>query len=210
MLYMMFVKFFTIYLKRHDLKIIGLENLPKKGPYLVAANHASYLDHIVTSWIVATHTKNKVKYLAKKEHFEGTFQKWWHENLVNAIPIDRDAGGKEALETAVKELKKGAIIGIYPEGTRTLTGKMQKAKTGIARLVLEAKVPVLPIGLRGTFKVLPKGKNIPKKGKIEASIGKLIYFNDYYKKRVTKKLLRQITNKVMKEIAKLAKQKYEY
>ena len=102
------------------------------------------------------------------------------------------------------------IIVIYPEGTRTLTGKLNQGRTGIARLALSAKVPVLPIGVIGTFQILPKGKWIPKLKRAELNIGKFLYFDKYYEKENNKKTLRLVTDIIMKEIAKLSKQKYNY
>ncbi len=108
-------------------KINGLENIPKGRNFIVAANHASYVDHLMLSSILAVHADKKIHYLAKKEHFETFFQRTWHTHT-GAIPIDRQKGGKEALKTAVRYLKNNKVIGVYPEGTRTLTGKLQRAK----------------------------------------------------------------------------------
>jgi len=190
-------------------KVNGLENLPKKSAFIVAANHASYMDHFIIVSTLVKHLNRKVHFIAKKEHFDNIFKKIWH-NYVGAIPIDREKGGKEALKWAVKALKEGKIIGIHPEGTRSLTGKLQKAKTGIAQLALNTKVPVVPIGLIGTFEILPKGKYIPKLKKATMNIGKPLYFNKNYNKSINKKVLREVTTKVMKEIAKLSKQKYNF
>jgi 1-acyl-sn-glycerol-3-phosphate acyltransferase len=100
---------------------------------------------------------------------------------------------------------------IYPEGTRTLTGKLNRAKTGVARLALQAKVPVVPMGLTNTFKILPKGKWIPKFGlKSDITIGKPMYFDKYYGKDDDKKTLRKITTLIMREIARLSRQKYPF
>ena len=107
-------------------------------------------------------------------------------------------------------LTQGKIIGIYPEGTRTLDGKLQRGKTGAARLALAAKVPIVPVGLIGTFEILPKGKNIPKLKRAIVNIGKPIYFDKYYGKENDKKTIRLVTTKVMKEIAKLCKKKYGF
>src|SRR3989338_2585884 len=120
-------------------KVYGVENIPKEGGFIVSANHASYADHLILSSIFLTRFGKRIYYLAKKEHFETPFQRWWHKQ-VHAIPIDRETGGKEALKEAIKYLKKGCIIGVYPEGTRTLTGKLQRGKTGAIRLALSAKV----------------------------------------------------------------------
>jgi 1-acyl-sn-glycerol-3-phosphate acyltransferase len=190
-------------------KCTGIENISKDKGAILAANHASYLDHFVVGTNIVS-SLNKVAYfLAKKEHFDTFFQRQWHRYL-RAIPLDRKAGGKNALKKAIQHLKKGDLIMIYPEGTRTLTGKMNKGKTGAARLALAAKVPIIPMGITNTFKILPKGKNIPKFGlKADINIGKPLYFDEYYGRDDDKKILRKITTIVMKEIARLSRQKYD-
>lgn len=194
-----------LYIKRTT----GLENTPKKGAFIIAANHASYMDHFFILSTFITYLNKKVHFLAKKEHFSNLPKSLWHK-WAGAIPIDRRVGGAEALRWAIKALKKGKIIAIHPEGTRTLTGKLLRAKTGAARLALAAKVPVLPVGLIGTFEMLPKGKYIPKFKRAEMHIGKLMYFDKYYGKESDKKTVRLVTTKLMKEIAKLCKQKYNF
>ena len=190
-------------------KITGLANIPKDTGFIIAANHASYMDHLIISTIFVNHLNKKVHFLAKKEHFDNWYKKAFHK-WADAIPIDRKAGGKDALKWAVRALKKGKVISIHPEGTRSTTGKLLKAKTGIVRLALAAKVPVLPVGLIGTYDILPKGKLIPKLKRAEMHIGKLMYFDEYYGKENDYKVLRSITTKIMKEIAKLSKKKYNF
>jgi len=190
-------------------KLSGAENIPKeKIGFIIACNHSSYMDHFISGGTIIEKSKRMVYYLAKKEHFQGN-QKGWHKFL-QAIPIDRQAGGKSGLKMAIKALKKGKIIAIYPEGTRTLTGKLNRAKTGIARLALTAKVPVLPIGLTNTFKILPKGKMFPKFKRTEVNIGKLMYFDKYYGQENNKNVLRSIADDIMKTIAKLSKKQYNF
>src|SRR3989338_3475235 len=191
----------------------GLENIPVCSPFILAPNHASYMEHMLISSIIVPKLGKKLYFIAKKEHFEGISQKSWHRiwtRYVGYIPIDRRKDGKKALKKAVSYLKNGEVIVVYPEGTRTLTGKIQKGKTGVARLALWAKVPVVPLGIRGTFEILPKGKMIPKLGKAAFKFGKPIYFSKYYNKPITKKILRVITNSIMGEIAKLSGQKYNF
>lgn len=190
-------------------KVNGLENLPKKGACIIVANHASYMDHLMIGAYIISHLNRRLHFLAKKEHFDNIFKKAWH-NYVGAIPLDREKGGRKALKFAVKALKEGKIIAIHPEGTRSLTGKLQKGKTGVAQLALTTKVPVIPIGLIGTFEIMPKGKYIPKFKRAIMNIGKPIYFNEHYDKRISKKILREATTKIMKEIARLSNQKYDF
>lgn len=190
-------------------KLRGFENIPKDRNFIAAANHESYLDHLFVVCTLTRKLNKKIHFLSKKEHFDSPIKSAWH-TYAGAIPLDREAGGKEALRWAIKALKEGKIIAIHPEGTRTTTGKLMKGKTGIARLALEAKVPILPIGIIGTYKILPKGKFIPKLLRAEMNIGKLMYFDKYYMKKVTKQLLRKVTDEIMKEIARLSRQKYEF
>ena len=190
-------------------EVNGLENVPKKCPFIIAANHASYMDHFLIMSIFIPYLNRKVYHLSKKEYFEKPFKRIWHAHW-GAIPIDRQKGGKETLTWAIKALKQGKVIAIHPEGTRSLNGKLMKAKTGVARLALFSKAPVLPVGLIGTFEILPKGKYIPKAKKAIMNIGKPIYFQKYYDKPITKRLLRDVTTKIMKEIAKLSNQKYNF
>ena len=86
-------------------KIKGLENVPKKGPYIIAANHSSYMDHLILQNMMARKFNLVLHFLAKVEHFKGS-QKLWHKHF-KAIPLDRDKGGKDALGKAIEFLKKG-------------------------------------------------------------------------------------------------------
>ena len=208
MVYPIARRIIPLFAKRFIRKVNGIENIPKDKPFIIAANHASYMDHFIITSIIMSYLNKSVHYLAKKEHFQSLHQKLWHR-YAQAIPIDRSAG-QNALNKAVDHLKNNKIIAIYPEGTRTLTGKLQKAKTGIARLILAAKVPVLPLGLIGTFEILPKGKYLPKLKKATVNIGEIITYDKYYNQKITKSLLRKITDEIMQEIAKLSNQKYNF
>ena len=169
--------------------VSGLENLPKDRPFIISPNHCSYIEHYLISCIVIPYINKKLHFIDKKEHFESPQQNFWHKmwaKYITYIPIDREKG-EQALKSALHYIRKGAVIVIYPEGTRSLNGKLQKGKTGVARLALWAKVPVVPIGIKGTFEILPKGKAIPRLKKADFNFGKPIYFNEYYNKPITKK-----------------------
>ncbi|MFH2027892.1 MAG: lysophospholipid acyltransferase family protein [Nanoarchaeota archaeon] len=196
-------------IKLYIRKVTGLENVPKKGAYVIAANHASYMDHLIITSLIMPYLNRKIHFLAKKEHFREIHTNAWHR-WAGAIPIDRQAGGEEALKLAIGSLSDGEIISMYPEGTRSLDGKIHKGKTGIARIVLRAKVPVIPIGLIGTFEMLPKHAKFPKFKRAEVNIGKPMYFDKYYGMENDHSTLRLVTDNIMKEIAKLSNQRYEY
>lgn len=190
-------------------KVNGLENLPKDEGLILAANHSSYLDPIMIPAIFVKHYKRKVRYLGKKELFSPWVMRKVHE-AGGTIPIDR-GGDEEALKNAIKALGEGKIIGIFPEGGRSRDGKLRKAKTGVARLALWGRSKVIPVGIKGSFDVWPAGKKFPKfKRNIEINFGKPIEFKEYYDKKINKKMLREITTMIMKEVAKLSSLKYRH
>ena len=191
-------------------EVKGLDNLPEEGGFVLASNHCSYLDPIVIPILFLKQFKRKVHYLAKKE----LFKPWMLNKVLKAaeiIPIDRTGKDKGALKEALKALKEGEIISLFPEGGRSRTGRIQKGKTGVARLALWAKAPVVPIGIKGSYDIWPAHKKIFKLKKgIELNIGKPMYFDKYYNKKITKKLLTDVTRKIMKEVARLSNQKYRF
>lgn len=191
-------------------KCIGLENVPSDQGAIIAANHASYLDHLVIGCNLIPKLNRMLYFLAKKEHFDSFLQRRWHEYF-RAIPTDREEGGKEALQKALEHLQARDLVAIYPEGTRTLTGRMNRAKTGVARLALSARVCVVPVGITNTFHILPKGKRIPRFGKkADLLIGKPLRFDEYHGKENDRGTLREITTRIMKEIARLSGQEYDF
>ncbi|MBF0298318.1 MAG: 1-acyl-sn-glycerol-3-phosphate acyltransferase [Oligoflexia bacterium] len=185
--------------------IHGLENVPKNKNFILAPNHASYIEHPLLAATLVPYLNKKIHFLAKKEHFTGKGQYLWHmlwNKYIGYIPVDR-SDANDALITAREILAKGEVLVTYPEGTRSLDGKLQKGKTGIARLLLKTKLPVIPVGLNGTFEILPKGKNIPRLRKATISFGKALEFSEYYNSDVSYLQLREITDKIMKEISVL-------
>ena len=199
--------FFVTSSKLFVKEIKGLENLPKGG-YIAAANHASFLDPPLVSSAIADKFNRKVHNLGKTELFKSFIGRKIQE-IGGTIPIDRRGRGNTALEEAIEYLKNGKIIGIFPEGGRTKDGKLQRAKTGVARLALAARVPVVPVGIKGTYKLWPIKKKLPIIKKIvKINYGKPIYFDKYYGKQ-SKAIFRKVTTKVMIEIAKLLNQKYK-
>jgi 1-acyl-sn-glycerol-3-phosphate acyltransferase len=188
--------------------IKGLDNIPKNGAFIVASNHVSYLDPVIIPAILVKYFKRKVHYLAKKELFEGWIGSAF-QNATGGILLDREKGGKITLKNALNMLKRGKVIGIFPEGTRSKNGKLQKGKTGVARLALAARVPVVPVGLRGTFALMPRGRVFPKlKKNVKVNFGKPILFKKYYGKQ-NKTIFRKVTTIIMEKIAELSKQKYK-
>jgi 1-acyl-sn-glycerol-3-phosphate acyltransferase len=144
--------------RAYNIKIEGLENIPQDGSGIVAANHISFLDSLFIPLVIP----RRVTYLAKAEYWDSWKTRWFFD-LVGQIPVRRDNSAKAtaALEAGSRVLKKGGLLGIYPEGTRSPDGRLYRGKTGVARMAAECDVPVIPVGLIGTREIMPKDAKMP-------------------------------------------------
>ena len=193
----------------YRIRIEGLENLPKKGPAIIAANHLSFLDSFFTPLAVP---RRKVTYLAKADYFKSWKTSWFFK-MVGQIPCER-AGGKkseQSLGIALEVLKDGNLLGIYPEGTRSPDGYLYRGRTGVARLALASQSPVIPCGLLGTDEVMPKEAKLPRltgRVKVVVRFGKPLDFSRYEGKERDRFALRSVTDELMYEIMQLSGQEY--
>jgi 1-acyl-sn-glycerol-3-phosphate acyltransferase len=181
-------------------KVEGLENVPKKGSCIIAANHSSYFDFFSLTAILP----RRIYFLAG----EIFFKKWWWYPLVKftgQIKVDRNSSDKtQAKKEVLLILNQGKVVGIFPEGTRSSDGKIGKAFTGVAKFALEAKVPVVPVGISGAYETMSRHDKLPKlKKNIIIKIGKPMYFAEYYANRNDEIVLREIADKIMEEIKSL-------
>ena len=192
-------------------KVEGSENIPGQKPFIVASNHASLYDGILLYCVLIPKINKNIHALVNSAYWDAfitrAIVKWG-----KAIPVfvgeeKNSKKNKESFEKAINYLKKGEIIAIFPEGKRSPDGKLQKAYTGMAKLALKAKVPVLPVGIIDSHKVLPKGKSFPRLKRCEVKIGKPMEFKN---KKYNEKTFEEVTRSIMKEIAKLISQKYNY
>lgn len=144
-------------------RIEGKDLVPKTGPVIFASNHLSFIDSIA----IPVAAPRRVHFLAKSSYFEGTgFSGWASRQFftsIGAIPVRRGAGqaALDALEQQRVLLEAGSAVALYPEGTRSMDGRLYKGRTGVAFLALQTGAPVVPVGLIGTDKVMPKGATIP-------------------------------------------------
>ncbi len=150
--------FFHLYFR---LSRIGREHVPADGPYIVAANHRSFLD----PFIIATIARRPLYYVAKRELFERKWQGWLL-NALGAFPVDRGAGDNEMLKTARAILDRGDSVLIFPEGTRIRPGSLGAPRRGVGRLALEAGVPIVPVALIGTEDVRKGWRIRPRKVRV--------------------------------------------
>lgn len=188
----------------------GLSNVPETGGAILASNHLSFSDSIFLPLAV----DRKVTFLAKADYFNGRGAKGRLTaaffRLADQLPIDRSGGraSDAALKTGLRVLKGGNLLGIYPEGTRSPDGRLYRGKTGVARMALEAGVPVLPVAMVGTDKAQPIGRRIPKVVRIGVRIGKPLDFSRYEGMEGDRLVLRSITDEIMYELMQLSGQEY--
>lgn len=191
-------------------RIEGLENVPDSGPAIVAGNHLSFSDH----FLMPAMLRRRITFLAKAEYFTGPGLKGrltaFFFRSAGQIPVDRS--GKEAGQAAIREglkvLRRGELLGIYPEGTRSHDGRLYKGKVGVAVMALKAGVPVVPCAMIGTFEAQPPGKVIPNVRPVTIRFGRPLDFSRYAGMEQQKAILRAVTDEIMYAILALSEQEY--
>ncbi len=189
----------------------GLENIPDDRPAILASNHLSFCDSFFMPLLV----KRKVTFLAKAEYFttpgiKGFFSRMFFAG-VGQVPIDRsDAdAAQNALNTGVRVLRAGNLLGIYPEGTRSPDGRLYRGKTGVARMALESGAVVVPCAMVNTDVIQPAGRLIPKlRPRPGVRFGKALDFSRYEGMSGDRFVERSITDEVMYELMQLSGQEY--
>ena len=141
----------------------ALDAIPKDGPIILAANHASNLDPVVMAAVVLPKVGRRFQWLGKKELFGWPVVGWVARNG-GVHPVDRGAADVEAFRLAKRILDEGHILFVFPEGTRSADGKLQEARDGTAVLALRTDAPILPVGIAGSHGVWPRGQKLPHPG----------------------------------------------
>jgi 1-acyl-sn-glycerol-3-phosphate acyltransferase len=164
-----------------SVKVVGKQNLPS-GPFIICSNHNSHMDSGVLMLSSALPFKHFGMVAAKDYFFNKGKNKGWLGLMMNLIPIERKAT-RQSIKSNVADCKNflmqgGKYLIIYPEGTRSVTGKMRPFKNGAALIAVELSIPIVPVYIAGTYKTLPKGKKVIRPGKIQALIGKPIISSD--------------------------------
>lgn len=188
----------------------GLDNVPAEGAAILASNHLSFSDSIFMPLMVP----RPVVFLAKSEYFTGKGIKGrltaTFFRLTNQLPMDRSGGAASALSlnAGMDVLKNGSLLGIYPEGTRSPDSRLYRGKVGVARLALQARVPVVPVAMIGTDKVQPIGKRMPNIRRIGMIFGEPLDFSRYYGMEDDRLIQRSVTDEIMYELMRLSGQEY--
>jgi 1-acyl-sn-glycerol-3-phosphate acyltransferase len=188
----------------------GVENVPNSGDAILASNHLSFSDSI----FLPLQCPRPVVFLAKSEYFTGKGLKGFlvktFFKATGQLPIDRSGGkaSEAALNTGLGVLEQGQLLGIYPEGTRSPDGKLYRGRTGIARMALEAKVPVIPVAMIDTEKVQPVGVRFPRVRRVGIVFGRPLDFSRFDGMEGDRIVLRAVADEIMYELMKISGQEY--
>jgi 1-acyl-sn-glycerol-3-phosphate acyltransferase len=189
--------------------IIGRGNMPAKGGVILASNHLSFFDSVIITLL----SRRPVSFLAKAEYFTGKgFKGWLSKRFfesIDAIPVNRRSASaaQDALDSGLARLVDGESFAMYPEGTRSLDGRLYRGKTGVAWLALTAGVPVIPVALIGTDKIQPVGTKGIRLAKLRIEYGQPMDLSTYGEAS-SGKARREATDAIMIEIQKMSGQEF--
>jgi 1-acyl-sn-glycerol-3-phosphate acyltransferase len=170
--------------------IEGLENIPEEGPLIVCSNHINWVDPALVASMIP---RSPVYFMAKEELFNYIILGYLIKR-VGAFPVKRDSADLKSIKKALSLLKEGAFIGLFPEGTRSKTGEVGEALPGVALLALKSEAPVMPVAIRGRYRLFRK---------IRISIGKPMTFAEFYGQKAKRELLADMSKTIMSEIRRL-------
>jgi len=191
-------------------QVEGRDNVPDEGPAIIASNHLSFSDSIFMPLMV----RRRVTFPAKAEYFTQPGLKGWLVKLfftgTGQIPIDRSGGraAQAAIDTGLRILRSGQLLGIYPEGTRSPDGRLYRGKTGVARLAMESGAPVIPVAMLNADEIQPVGKLLPKIMRVKIRFGKPLYFSRYEGLVGDRFIERAVTDEIMYELMELSGREY--
>lgn len=192
-------------------EIKGLENIPKRN-FILASNHQSYLDLYIVGGLCVPKRFHFIGQVDSWKGVAGFFVKLYYK-ISGTISLDRknEESRKVVIQKAIEFLKKGEILIMYPEGARSKNGELQEGKLGVAKIFLKTGVPILPVGIKGTFEVMPPHDKLKIKKFVRVNIGKPLYFEQEFEEAKNlienseeyKEILKKITNGIMSNIASL-------
>jgi 1-acyl-sn-glycerol-3-phosphate acyltransferase len=188
----------------------GTEHVPETSAAILASNHLSFADWLFMPLAL----DRRVTFVAKSDYFTGAGLKGWAQKRFFAgtgqVPIDRSGGkaSESALRAGLRVLGRGELFGIYPEGTRSHDGRLYKGRTGVARLALLARVPVVPSAVIGTDVIAPPGKIVKRIVSPTVRFGPPLDFSRYEGMSEDRFILRSITDEIMYAIMELSGQEY--
>lgn len=183
------------------IRVTGLDHIPAAGPAILVANHASFLDSIILS----VYPKRNIWFMAKNSQYAHPLMRRFLK-LARSFPVRRYTTDVQAVRNAFRVLQNGHIMGVFPEGERNWDGKMMKFKQGTMRLILAAGYPVIPVGIRGAYELMPRWTTGIKRVPVTISFGAPICFDTVPIQAHTAAQIRFVTETLRQRIKTLMKQ----
>ncbi len=180
------------------MRVVHPERMIEEGPLILAVNHSSYFDPPLAGIC----SKRAVYYLARKSLLKWPILGPLFPDM-NVIPVERDGNDMSALREVIKKVKDGNGIVLFPEGTRSKDGNLQKAKAGIGLVIAKTGAPVMPMRVFGAFEAFPKGTKRMKFTRITVVIGEPIYFTKEELSDNSRENYQRLSDRVMEGIAGL-------
>lgn len=186
-----------------DWEVIGRENVPSMGPLIIVANHLSNLDPS----LLGASLPRRIRFLAKDTLFVGGPLVRWFLGSYGAFPVNRDGVDVRAYRWALNQLDNDGALVVFPEGTRSRTSQLQKAKPGAVGLVLKTRAPVLPVAITGTERMGTWLRAVNPTGQIRVRIGEVFSLPDI-EGRPNKEVVESLNTMIMHRVAELLPEGY--
>jgi 1-acyl-sn-glycerol-3-phosphate acyltransferase len=181
-------------------EVKGIENVSELDGAMIVANHSSYLDFFIISAVI----RKRLYFLAARELHRVSVLKWFMR-YNERIYLDREKPGVRYFREVMKILHHNKLVVIFPEGSRSVDGKVHRGKLGFVKLAIVARVPIIPMGIRGTFDVFPRGRPFPRPSRMcKVHIGEPIFLNKYFGKKTNKDALQKIADDIMDKLSELS------
>ena len=185
-------------------RVCNPERVPRRGPVIIASNHASFLDPP----LIGAGLPRAIHFLARDTLFRwpvlaAILRSW------NVVPVDRDGGGATGLRQILDRLLDNGAIVLFPEGTRTLTGYLRPARSGVGLVVIKSEAPVVPVRVFGTFEAMGRHLRFPRPNRVTVKYGKPLWFAELRARAKTcskpeaKEIYQQVAEEIMAAIAAL-------
>ncbi len=194
----------TIYVMWFRGEVAGTENFPRAGPFLIASNHASLLDPP----LVGSQVARQLRFFARRSLWKNRLVAWWLDR-VETIPVERDTGDVGAIKRVLQALHEDRVVVLFPEGTRSLDGRLQKPKAGVGLMACKSGVPVVPCRVFGSFAAYGKGSSFPRFGTpITIVFGRPMAASEYDEPTAGKARYETAAQRIMERIAALPEPAY--